>query len=284
MADYWESDFMPLNVFTLQFWQWIFIAAARTFGNLLNFYAYQMQSWWLYLYTLVYFILGVLAIFHLIFRKRWLIVYLLVFPILLHLLTSSIQRYPFNTRLILYLYPMMITLIAYGLKILATKLEALSKFKSLPYLTTALILLVVPVEMLRIYPLEREEIKKSLQYIQDNVSVGQKIYVHSAADRAFEYYEETGFFSVGNEQIRGSVGTYDWSKYNHDINRLSGQVWFLFSHINPYYQAVSAEDYFLANLGKEWSLMDKYKARGSSVYLYERIVQEEIIQYQKKEQ
>jgi hypothetical protein len=165
---------------------------------------------------------------------------------------------------------MIIALISYGSIILATKLKIRTKSERLPYFAIAIILIIVPAELLRFYPIEREEIKQAINYMQKNISEEQAIYIYPMAERAFNYYEQINFINVDNEQIRGSNRVNDRGVQLQQLDGMSGQVWFLFSHVNPYFKRLSEEDYFIGFLEKDWTLIDKYEARGSSVYLFER--------------
>jgi uncharacterized membrane protein len=268
MIAYWKNDFMPLNIFSLHFWQWMFTAFTSTFGSLISFY--NPQTLQIIIYVCLYFIMMMTGTFYLFRDKKWKLLYLLVAPILIHLIISAFHRYPFNTRLILYLYPFFIILISTGFISFYDEMKKVVRNRWIPYIFLAFALLIIPVEMVKIFPLQREEIRDSISFMNENISPGQEIYLYYGACQAFEFYKETGFVRFDNKATRGRMNKTEWSKYIAEINRQNGQVWLLFSHIYPFNKPETEETYIVKNLGLDWKLLKQFHAKGSAAYLVER--------------
>jgi hypothetical protein len=267
MLNYWKNDFMPLNIFSLHFWQWMFTAFTRTFGTLVNFL--NPQTLRIIIYVGLYFIMMLAGIYFLYRAKKWRLLFILLVPVAIHLGISAFHKYPFNTRLILYLYPFIITLIATGFISFYDEMKKAASRKWMPYLFIALALIIIPLETVKIFPIQREEIKDSISFINKNISPGQDVYLYYGSYQAFEFYKETGVVTFDNKTSRGKASKNDWSKYIEEIKRQNGQVWLLFSHVYPFNKPETEETYIVKNLESDWKLLKQFHAKGSAAYLFE---------------
>ncbi|GAG16359.1 unnamed protein product, partial [marine sediment metagenome] len=116
-------------------------------------------------------------------------------------------------------------------------------------------------------PIEKEEIKKSIDYIENNIETHDAVYVYYGSSAPFQFYREINYVDIDNKIIFGTSHRGDFKKYYYELLNLRGRVWLLFSHIFPFSGNVKESDYmidFLIRNGSE--LLDKKRYKGSIVY------------------
>jgi hypothetical protein len=183
-------------------------------------------------------------------------------PIVLHLLLSVFQLYPFDMRLILYTVPCLIIICALGFesifRFVFTKLK-IANF-------TPLVVIIPCVFLLAGHPIkiEREEIKKSIQYIQENIDEKESLYLYSYSVATFNYYEEIGFVKMNVPTIEGTNKLIE-KKYVDEFRAVRGKNWLLFSHIAHKEDALVVN--YLDSIG--CTKLNEFKTVGSSAYLYD---------------
>lgn len=162
-------------------------------------------------------------------NKKKEILYLLVSPLLLHLSLSYLKLYPFSTRLILYLYPALVIILFFGFWYIGT---CCKKFKPIYFLVLPLVLLSNVVEIFRQgFPMEREEIKKAMSYLNTRLAEEDEIYVYNGATPAFNFYKND-YASIKAAKIDlTSSHREDWEGYKNQVLNKGNSVWILFSHV-----------------------------------------------------
>ncbi|MHB8829693.1 MAG: hypothetical protein ACYC6Q_09250 [Syntrophales bacterium] len=255
MIAFWQNSFMPFNLMSMTFYQFLWKAGREFFYELMRF-----GPFWPVPFSIVAYGAGILFI-----HKRYFSLYLCLAPILLHLLLSGMKLYPFAGRLILYLYPCIIFLYAKGLYDLFGKLQ--QKFDILPtYLIIFPVLVMVyPFFHNQNYPIQKEETKKGLYYIQKHSNGLDPIYVYYSTVPSYEFYKETNLINLTNPSIYGA--SLRNHKYDQEVSRLHGKVWLIFSHVYPFEQKYNEESYVLDYLMNGNSrILDEKQYVGCSVY------------------
>jgi hypothetical protein len=262
MISYWSKAgaFLPSNVFSADFCSAMYHKAVALFGLL------GIKT--LSLFAVPFFCSGLLFLA----KKDKSILHLLTLPIALHLALSYFKVYPFDLRLILYLLPVLVIIITSGFYYLFTLLK-IEKRRSFHYLLTIPLIFNLILLNARGFPIEKEEVKKSLKHLNDNISKGDNIYVYYATSRAFSFYkrEFPRVFKTDNKNIIVSKSSRnDWSQYEEDISNIKNPVWVLFSHV---YRGKgqdgfkSEEDYILDLFESNYfQITDNYIYKGSSIY------------------
>jgi hypothetical protein len=268
MLDFWHNSFMPLNIFSQEFRMWIFRVVSRIFTTMISYY--DSKTWWVIFYDTVYFVLAAIAFLAFMKKRNYFAVHFLLLPIFIHLLLSAFQKYPFHTRLVLYLYPLVMILIAYGIIITANEIKRRSTRPLLSYLFLAGMLAVFPPVLLKTYPVERAEIKQSLAYLEENSTAVQDIYVYYRGYTSFRYYQEIGFVKTQSRIVKGSNKILDDKGFYKELERVPGPAWFLFTHAKPMKNGETEETVIIRRLGEERKLLKKSTVKGSSVYLFDR--------------
>jgi 4-amino-4-deoxy-L-arabinose transferase-like glycosyltransferase len=203
------------------------------------------------------------------FRKKKQELAVIVGPVLFCLLASSLRRYPFKGRLLLFLAPGALLLMGNG----AAQLAGHCRYRFLRLGGLVLvILLFMPVAYralgLALPPYGEEEIKPVIQNIWERRQPGDIVYVHYGANPAFQYYREV--YGYGFEDwVRGVFSPWDRTRYLAELKQFTGgrdvrRVWFLFSH-DRYDEA----GFFLSKLDGMGKRLDGFEARGAAAYLYE---------------
>jgi len=223
MSNYWEFAFMPLNPFSVEFWQWSYETIVLVFTKLLGF----SDRFQFYFLVILFYILGV---FSLLKKKNYKLLFILLAPIIIHLALSGLKLYPFYTRIILYQTPLYFITIVIGIQFIYTKAE-----KHL-HKSVAVIVLLLPITVFlyinaKKFPYLKEHIKPVYSFMNDRVKPEDKIYVFSGNYDVYDYYKKTEFINFNNNVIPGEAHHYVYSGHDEQLSTLKGKVWFVFSHV-----------------------------------------------------
>ncbi|GHT10129.1 hypothetical protein FACS189426_09860 [Bacteroidia bacterium] len=108
-------------------------------------------------------------------------------------------------------------------------------------------------------PIQYENIKGSIKFIQENISENENIYIYSFAIPGYEYYNSIGFANTKNWHSVYS------SRDINELNDLRGKTWLLFSHI-----ADEDEEFMINHIDSlGHTKIKEFKTFGSSAYLYD---------------
>jgi hypothetical protein len=141
--------------------------------------------------------------------------------------------YPLYDRLLLFLMPLLIIIIAFGVNVISTH-PAMKYKKILAVFCLFLLmrpsLLATTLQFTEKYA--HEEIKPVLEVARKNIRPDDVMYVYYGASPAFKYYADRYQLNNG-EVIEGVFSREDRAKYLDDIKLISqhARTWVLFSHI-----------------------------------------------------
>lgn len=223
--------------------------------------------------AIVIFVIGCIAYYRR--HKQGLLI--IVSPILVTFLASALQKYPFRSRLVLFLTPFVILLIAEGIDYLRRQ----TKYKFAPIVSfLVLLLLLAPplinASQLIFKPHLRGEIKPVISYVKTNQKPGDILYIYQRGKYQFIYYAEKFGYQPGDYIIGvDDLDKYDgkklseaeWQRYKTDLDKLRGnkRVWLLFSHATVASENKKITSY-LDTIGKQ---IDFFEQPGAFVYLYD---------------
>lgn len=219
LIEFWQKSYMPLPPFSLQDLAWF----PRVFHKIFAYPTDMFPP----IVGMAVFCAGVFAAAH--HEKQSLAI--LLTPIGFTLLASGLHRYPFHGRLLLFLVPVLLLLIARGL----TYLWKWQKTHHAAILLSAIII-VFPffhtLKLLQNGP-QREELRPVMRKVSRRTKPGDSIYVYYGARRAFAYYRPRCF--SGEQSV--TIGNSHRSKpeqYQAELDPLSstGRVWILMSHVH----------------------------------------------------
>ncbi|MGM0442128.1 MAG: glycosyltransferase family 39 protein [Elusimicrobiota bacterium] len=199
-----------------------------------------------------------------IYKKNKNLLFTLILPFILTLFASSLRKYPFEGRVILFLMPLVLIIAAAAAEYI---IEKASGYHFAAGVLIAGTIFYTPVRKAGqqfINPRKVEEIRPVIKYIKDNRRENDKIYVYCGAAAAFKYYSKR--FNLENDSyIWGVFSRDDKQKYLNQIDNLieQGRMWFLFSHVHR-----DEKEYILRyveNFGVE---KDSFTSYGAKAYLY----------------
>jgi len=261
MIRYWSNAnaFIPQNILSVDFYFAIYSKIKLLFRLLgHNLLSLGMIPF----FTIGLFFFG---------KKNKELLFILVLPIIIHFFLAYLKLYPFDSRLILYITPILIIIIVtgiyYSLKFFTPKAQIiLSHLIVIPLIINLVFVYKTG------YPIEKEEIKKPLEYLNTKILKGDYIYVYYAASPAFSFYQKryTEILKTDEKNIIVSSGNREnWSKYEKDISKIRGSVWILFSHI--YWEKNEkglTEEYYILDLFRKnrFKVIEKHTYHGASIY------------------
>jgi uncharacterized membrane protein len=259
LIDFWQKGFMPLPPW--KDWAWF----SETFYSVMDKpIGLPFAS-----FSLLIFLIGCISLF---LREQPLAI-LLVLPFPLVLFASSLEKYPFRDRLLLFLVPIVYLFIAEGVEFIRLRIKRFSPKLALGvWGVMAILLLAIPSRnALQNFakPVMKEHIRPVMSYLTKQWSGGDVIYLYYSAEPAFEYYAP----KFGLENARTTLGIVSREKpdrYIQDIDQFLGvqRVWFLFSH-NCVWCKVNEEKYFLKQLKLRGKRLRSFRTHGASVYLFD---------------
>jgi hypothetical protein len=262
MRNEWGNSFMPFPPLARSDYQWYIDTFFRIFSNPAGISLIGIAA--------LTFITGCVSLLS---RNRQTF-FVLLSPVAIALIASTLHMYPFTGRFLLFLIPSFLLTIAEGAAHIMDKTRSTSPIVGgilvglllfFPILSAGThIVTRNPYSMMSI-----ENIGPVMRYMNDHREKGDIIYIYYAAQYAYKYYAERYGFDE-NECLVGVYSRNNWSNYMRDLNKLRGKkrVWLLFSHVCTS-KGVDEEKLFLYYLDSLGSRLDQFKSAGASVYLYD---------------
>jgi hypothetical protein len=203
-------------------------------------------------------------------RSKFLI---LISPIVATLVATYLHKYPFRGRLILFLVPFFILIIAEGIAWLLSQWKQRKVFAILGIVLAGMLLFppTIRAANLIVNPEKIEEVRSVFEYIKTHKKPGDLIY----SDRLnqFNYYGKMYFGLTDADAVPTfqdfwspkGFSQQSWENYKRQTNLQSQQrVWFVFTALTK--PEVAKVKPRLDQIGQE---LDEFKQRGSFTYLYQ---------------
>jgi len=256
MLAYWGKNnaFLPLNLLHKEFYVFIYEKA-----SLLNYILFNKNIPGAIIYSLI-------ILFGIIFtlkRGKIHIIILSMLPLLIHLTLSGFRLYPFDIRLILYLFPTLIIIAIQGIEALVDIGTPIIGNRK-----AAILVLVLPITMvvllLRNFPIQKDEIKSALAVLKTHKKHNEKLFINYYGHASFQYYQKIKFYpDTTSPVILGSWNNGITEQDLHQIKQLQGSNWVLLSHpLN------NEEDIFRTMLSVEKiQILKEIKDTQTSLYL-----------------
>jgi hypothetical protein len=205
--------------------------------------------------------------------RNWKLLLVLIIPFLLVLFASAFRKYPFSGRLLLFLVPLFLLLLAEGIEriwIILMRVNAPTAWITFSVLAVYIFYIPTITAYKNVLnPPMGEDIKPVLSCILNSDISDELIYVYYGAGPAFEFYASQ-FGIDQNQYLVGVSARDDPAKYLLDIDSLRGNrpVWFVFSH-NCNWCTVDEQAFILDYLDSIGLKKIKCSSEGSSAYLYD---------------
>jgi len=256
MLAFWEKNnaFLPMNPLHKEFYVFIYKKA-----SLLTYILFNKNIPG----TIVYSLIILYGVILTIKKSKIYIIILSILPLLIHLTLSGFRLYPFDIRLILYLFPTLIIIAVQGIeKLIEIGAPKIGSRK------VALFVLVLPITMvvllLRNFPIQKDEIKSSLTVLKTHKKQNEKLFINYYGHASFQYYQKIKFYpDTASPVILGSWNNGITEQNLHQIKQLQGSNWVLLSHpLN------NEEDIFRTMLNVEKiQILKEIKDSQTSLYL-----------------
>jgi hypothetical protein len=269
LLNYWAFAFLPSPIFSISSIKWLIRMMFELFNFPVGLYLSGI--------AMATFLIGCIKMER-INREQFLI---LILPVFFTFLAACFHKYPFNGRLLFFIVPSLILLIAVGLDELREQTK--SNSKAIGFIFIALIFfhpiifafnrVVEPRTNFTTYHFSKktqyEEIIPAINYIRKNWQPNDILFVYYGSQNSFEYYSKNYGFKKDDYLIETDSAN-DWERYVKDIEAVKGRkrVWILFSHICDW-EGVDEEKFFLFNFDRIGTKMDQLVSAGSKVYLYD---------------
>jgi 4-amino-4-deoxy-L-arabinose transferase-like glycosyltransferase len=212
------------------------------------------------------------------YRKRE-ILFILISPFLVTLLAGYLQKYPFHSRLVVFLTPFFILGIAEGSYFIWQK-TCRNKFTAIIGMLIISLLLAVPIANAThrlVQPQTKQEIKQVMSYVKTHQQPGDILYIYQRAEYQFRYYAakygyREGDYIMGiddlDEYDGKGMSEQEWQRYQNDFDQLRGKrrVWVILSHIT---HVPNEQQRILTYLDSMGQKIDVFTVPGSFAYLYD---------------
>lgn len=252
-----KKGFMPVDLFSEEAINFFLFHYNQIFNNLFyfgktGFYILPM--------------LMILGIIHLILKRNFDLLLLAFVPLVIHLLLSALQIYPFAVRLILYMMPGFILVIVSGLELIA---EMIKHQRYSLYQKAITFIFVVTLSgsfPLSNYPFRNNNVKVSINYILENHIVGDTIVVERRVGDMYRFYHVTEpdlaplpFIWINLNFVKHEQG------YLRNLKKQTGRKWLLHTKMAPRFQRRLKSQIEKSN----GIILDEYISWGSAAYLVE---------------
>jgi hypothetical protein len=209
-------------------------------------------------------------------RQNFLI---LIAPVLVTLIAAFLYKYPFQDRVVLFLSPIFLIILAQGAVFLVQR----SRPKTAVFLSWIALFLMVAIPLQQASGLLvkadlREEIRPAIEYIRTHQQHGDLLYVFQRGEFQFRYYApkygyQPGDYIIGVDDLDKTandtvvLSSEERQRYQADLDKLRGnpRVWLLFSHAVFAEERNAIRDY-LEQIGQK---QRTFRTKGAFVYLYD---------------
>ena len=261
LVESWKARY-PQSIFDLL---WLLDALGRFFYRPLGFIGIIDGV------AILAFVIGCVACF----RRNRIIFMTLTAPVVVTLIASYLHKYPFRERLILFLAPFFIILIAEGVAFLIAQTSKRQKWAKGFGVAVLVALLTHPLihsTSLIFKPELKQEFRPVLESVKSNQQPGDQIYVYFKGISHMKYYAPKFGYSptdyvLGTYELpdEGKISPAEWERYRQEFEPFRGQkrVWIIFRVDDSEQETLLS---YLNTIGRQ---VDIYKQKGAFVCLYD---------------
>lgn len=253
MISFWtkHNAFMPYNILSREFYSFFEIFFTGISQHLMP---YGTVGFWFLPVLLL------MGLFSYLKTKNFGIIIITLLPLMLHLLLSMFRMYPAIPRLMLYFIPPIIVLVSGGVFWLKKTFFSTLSPKLLNTVSILFFVFSFYFLIYGSYPQQRHEVRDSIDYIEQNLSENESIFITSPATYPFIYYSTMGYLSSGIPSTKGFI--QNTGAIKKQLSKYKG-IWVLTagSKVSKYIEC--SEDF------KEQGLIivNKFETKGSAAYL-----------------
>jgi hypothetical protein len=269
MLDYWQQSFLPLNPSRIEFWDFLNSVGRKIFAEIMLYnragLSYAFNQFIVFLFLMIY----ATGLIMMITKRKVMMTYFMIFPILLHLFLSGLEKYPFDTRLALYLSPLVIMTFSCGAIALSELSRKMLKSKWPGIVVILALLSIYPYKLYVNYPIVVDGARESIQFINEHFRDHEKVYVYYYSKATLEYYQKTRGIKFSEAVIpgHGEIFLVNWGADLKNFEKLHGEVWLLFSHLFNRSSKDHPENIIMSTLLKRGILLKSFQTVNSAAYL-----------------
>ena len=206
----------------LSSWKYSITFIVKSLGRLV--FGYSLHHWIWKLFGILYCV----STYIIIRKKQFSVFFLLYFPLLIHIVLSSLELYPFAVRLLLYETPLIVIALSIGIG----HFSQLTKHTWLSTLiSTSLVLPLIPLH-LQSLPIADRGIRPAILHLIQNAKDNDVVYVYNNSKWEYDYYQ---FIHTSLNQYQTLYGRPDdksHGPFNNKSCMNNRRVWAIFSDIN----------------------------------------------------
>jgi hypothetical protein len=196
-------------------------------------------------------------------RERWPLAVALAVTPLLVLFASGLHKYPLGGRLMLFLVPLAVLLVARGASAVFEAVREKNRFAAFALLG---LIVLAPMweaaEVLR-RPLRHEQLDPVLEQVRSEYRPGDRVYVYYGAGPAFTFYTREKPFPADAVMV-GEEHRGEPEAVAAELTGLRGRVWVVVSHRHH-----DEESVIRATLDTRGRCEREIKRPGAAAYLYD---------------
>ncbi len=265
MASYWASDFAPLPTSGAAV-MWYVKVAFRLLRDVFGPPSTLPELG--PVLTGLSLVAALVGIGNLFENRRWSLAALLT-PVAFTLVASSLKLYPFVGRLVLFMNPILILLVAAGMQENSPSTRPSARIIRL---ATALLVLapLASATMGLARPAGKQESRDVLRYLGEHASAGDLVYTYPGFQPSLDYYKRFSKIAGLSNLTFLQGDTEQWPTYDADMARLRGhnRIWVYFCRTAPD-RGPEEQGVVVAVLDQKGRRLDEFHATGAALYLYD---------------
>jgi hypothetical protein len=230
LADYWAGQFLPLPPARPGDWMWL----------VQHFFEFFQKPGGMNADTFGLAGLAGFACLIGLWKTDWRTTVALGGPVLLALLASGLQKYPFANRLLLFAVPAAVLLVARG------TMELAGRLGTGPGAVFVGLMLFAPAAecywLVARKPIHAEDAREAIAVVNDGFRPGDRVYVFHGAAPAWAYYKRkcavpADAVTIGATPPIGRAKAADQTELVEGVRRLGGnRVWVILSHHQTHHE------------------------------------------------
>jgi len=271
LIKYWQKAYVPTPPWSNMRWY------VGTFYSFV-FFAFHRADNVMAISTLVLAFIGTISLW---LRDRK-IALLVILPFVMTGIASLMQRYPLKNRFMLFLVPFTLLLMAEGFRGIYWVIAKWKRKYAViicTLLALAVIWQIVPITYERANSGRKEDIRSVIEYVAENRSPNETVYVFFKTIPVFNYYAP--FYNLDTSNIirgnfRGSKRTTKRTAikgFQDDVDMLVGEkrIWYIFSEVVdcPACEEEDTLSFYLDYINKFGTVIDSFDGSGANAYLYD---------------
>lgn len=262
LQDAWKPEY-PQSILDFT---WLLTSLRRFFDQPLGFRIMHEVA-------ILVFIIGSIILI----RKNKQMFLLLISPLVVTLIAAYFHKYPFRSRLILFLTPFFILIIAEGVAFLISQFNSHQKTKIIAGLIITSLLIFPPLIQSSIfffYPETRHEVRPIVEYIKANQKPDDGIFLAGGSPDQFDYYaarygySKSMYFILPYDDFFNpeTFSEQTWEEIKRTTPHLQNKqrIWFVVSGLRRAREVIVKPS--LDRIGQK---LDYFSKPGSLTYLYQ---------------